>query len=137
MADYGTIKAALADALEASTAVEIAFENPPDVAITPCAIIVPGGVAVEYGDAMQRGLIKMFFTVTFMVQRFDFDNNIARLDPLIYGTDSVDQLIATDRTLGGTVSYANVVSCTNIGNIGYGDEIYLGAEFEIEVMVEP
>jgi hypothetical protein len=137
MADYGTIKAALADALEASTAIEIAFENPPDVAITPCAIIVPGGIAVEYGDAMQRGLIKMYFTVTFMVQRFDFDNNIARLDPLIYGTDSVDQLIATDRTLSGTVSYANVVSCTNIGNIGYGDEIYLGAEFEIEVMVEP
>jgi hypothetical protein len=137
MADYGTIKAALADALEASTAIEIAFENPPDVAITPCAIIVPGGIAVEYGDAMQRGLIKMYFTATFMVQRFDFDNNIARLDPLIYGTDSVDQLIATDRTLSGTVSYANVVSCTNIGNIGYGDEIYLGAEFEIEVMVEP
>jgi len=137
MADYGTIKAALATTLNTSTSVEIVYENPPDVAITPCAIIVPGGVAVEYGDAMQRGLLKLYFTVTFMVQRFEFDSNIARLDPLVYGTDSVDQLLAADRTLGGAVSYANVVSCTNIGNVGYGDEVYLGAEFEVEVMVEP
>ena len=48
----------------------------------------------------------MFFNVTFLVQRFDMDLNIARLDPLIYGTDSVDQLLAADRTLGGVVSFA-------------------------------
>lgn len=137
MADYGTIKAALATQLNTSTAVDIVYDNPPDVVITPSAIIVPDSLAVEYGDAMQRGLLMMNFNVTFMVQRFDYDANIARLDPLIYGTDSVDQLLAADPTLGGAVSFARAVRCVSIGRIAYGDDVYLGAEFEVEVMVEP
>ena len=137
MADYGTIKAALATQLNTSTAIEIVFENPPDVVITPCAVIVPDSLAVEYGDAMQRGLLRMNFNVTFMVQRLDFDVNIARLDPLIYGPDSVDTILSADPTLGGAVSYARAVRCVSIGNIGYGDDLFLGAEFEVEVMVEP
>jgi hypothetical protein len=137
MADYGTIKAALATTLNTSTAVDIVYDNPPDVVITPSAIIVPDSLAVEYGDAMQRGLLMMNFNVTFMVQRFDYDANIARLDPLIYGTDSVDQLLAADPTLGGAVSFARAVRCVSIGRIAYGDDVYLGAEFEVEVMVEP
>lgn len=137
MADYGTIKTALADQLNTSTAIQIAYANPPETAMVPCVVVIPSSTAVEYGDAMQRGLLRMTFTATFLVQRFDLDNNIARLDPLIYGTDSVDQLLAADRTLGGAVSYARVVTCSNIGNVGYGDDLYLGADFEIEVMVEP
>ena len=137
MADYGTIKTALATQLNTSTAVDIVYDNPPDVVITPCAVIVPDSLAVEYGDAMQRGLLRMNFNATFIVQRFDYDANIARLDPLIYGTDSVDELIAADVTLGGTVSFARVVRCTSIGRVAYGDDVFLGAEFEIEVMVEP
>ena len=137
MADYGTIKTALATQLNTSTVVEVVYANPPEVPFTPSAIIIPGTTAVEYGDAMQRGLLQMFFTVTFLVQRFDLDNNIARLDPLIYGDNSVDQLLAADRTLGGVVSYARVASANNVGNVGYGDDIYLGVDFEVEVMVEP
>ena len=138
MADYGTIKEALATQINTSTVVEVVYANPPEVPFTPCAIIIPAtGTAVEYGDAMQRGLLQMFFTVTFLVQRFDLDNNVVRLDPLIYGTDSVDQLLAADRTLGGVVSYARVATANNVGNIGYGDDIYLGVDFEVEVMVEP
>ena len=137
MSDYGTIKTALATKLNTSTHVEIVYDNPPDVPFTPSAIIIPGEPAVEYGDAMQRGLVQMFFNVTFLVQRFDMDLNIARLDPLIYGTESVDQLLANDRTLGDVVSFARATSAGNVGNVGYGDDIYLGVEFEIEVMVEP
>jgi hypothetical protein len=137
MADYGTIKTALATQLNTSTAVDIVYDNPPDVVITPSAIIVPDSLAVEYGDAMQRGLIRMNFNVMFMVQRFDYDSNISRLDPLIYGTHSVDELLSADPTLGGTVSFARAVRCVSIGRVAYGDDVYLGAEFEIEVMVEP
>ena len=138
MSDYGTIKTALATQLNTSSEVEVVYDNPPEVPFTPSAIIIPAtGNAVDYGDAMQRGLLQMFFTVTFLVQRFDLDNNVARLDPLIYGTNSVDQLLANDRTLGGVVSYARVTTCGDIGNIGYGDDIYLGVDFEVEVMVEP
>lgn len=137
MSDYGTIKTALATQLNTSTHVEVVYDNPPDVPFTPSAIVIPGEPAVEYGDAMQRGLVQMFFNVTFLVQRFDMDLNIARLDPLIYGAESVDQLLAADRTLGGVVSFARATSAGNVGNVGYGDDIYLGVEFEIEVMVEP
>ena len=80
MSDYGTIKTALATQLNTSTHVEIVYDNPPDVPFTPSAIVIPGEPAVEYGDAMQRGLVQMFFNVTFLVQRFDMDLNIARLD---------------------------------------------------------
>jgi len=37
-------------------------------------------------------------------------------------------------TLGGVVNFARVVEMTNYRQINVGDVIYLGAEFEVEVV---
>lgn len=136
MSTYTQIKAGLAATLDASANLSVVYADPTDTPITPCAIIVPAPAAVEYKQAMQNGLAILEFRVTIMVQRFDQAANIAKLDPFVYGPDSVRALVDADRTLDSTVSDAVVTRCVNIGNVGYGDDIYLGAEFEIEVYAE-
>jgi len=137
MADYGTIKTAIADKLAESSHLTLAYGDVPDNILTPCAVVFPGGVAVEYGDAMARGVQIMSFDVTVFVQRFDTAANISRLDPLIYGDDSIEKLFADDPTLDGVVQFARIVRVTSIGNVGWADDLYIGCELELEVMVTP
>lgn len=137
MADYGTIKTAIADKLAESSHLTLAYGQVPDNIVTPCAVVFPSGIAVEYGDAMARGVQTMTFDVTVFVQRYDMTANLARLDPLIYGPDSIEKLFADDPTLAGVVAFARIVRVTTIGNVGWADDIYIGCELELEVMVEP
>ena len=136
MITYTDIKAGLAHVIGQSANLSVVYADPTDTPITPSAMIVPAGQAVTYKQAMQNGLAILEFRVSIMVQRFDQAANIARLDPFVYGPDSLNALIDADRTLNGTVSDAVVTRCTNIGIVGFGDDTYLGAEFEIEVYAE-
>lgn len=137
MADYGTIKTAVAAKLAESSHLVIAYGDVPENIVTPCAVVFPSSTPVEYGDAMQRGVQMMSFDITVFVQRFDMVQNVVKLDPLIYGDDSVEKLFADDPTLGGVVSFAQITRVTSIGNVGWADDIYIGCELELEVMVQP
>jgi len=136
MADYGTIKQALADTLAASTNLTVVYKQVPDVYTTPCAVLVPGDNPATYHQTMAgQGLTTFEFKVQVMLQRFDLDAAADALDVFIHGPDSVDALIRADRTLGGVVTDAVVDRCANIGQVLAGDDVFLGAEFDTRVMV--
>lgn len=138
MADYGTIKAALAGNLDASTDLVVVYQQVPDVYTTPCAVLVPGDNPATYHGAMSgQGFTTFEFKVQVMVQRFDMDHTVAVLDKFVHGPDSVDALVRADRTLGGVAADSIVRRCSNVGQVIAGDDVFLGAEFEIEVMVQP
>ena len=137
MADYGTIKTAIADKLAESTHLVIAYGDVPENIVTPCAVVFPSSTPVEYGDAMARGVQLMSFDISLFVQRFDMLQNLVKLDPLIYGDDSIEKLFADDPTLSGAVQFAQIVRVTSIGNVAWGDDLYIGCELELEVMVQP
>ena len=138
MADYGTIKQALADTLAASTNLTVVYKQVPDVYTTPCAVLVPGDNPATYHQTMAgQGLTTFEFKVQVMLQRFDLDAAADALDVFIHGPDSVDALIRADRTLGGVVTDAVVDRCANIGQVLAGDDVFLGAEFDVRVMVQP
>jgi hypothetical protein len=138
MADYGTVKAALADALTASDNLTVVYANVPDVYTSPCAVLVPGDNPVEYHGSMRgQGFTVFEFKVQVMVQRFDMEFTVAVLDKFVHGPDSVDALVRADRTLGGVAADCVVLRCNNIGQVLAGDDVYLGAEFDVEVMVAP
>jgi len=137
MADYGTIKQALADTLASSTNLTVVYQQVPDVYTTPCAVLVPGDNPATYHQTMAgQGLTTFEFKVQVMLQRFDLDAAADALDVFIHGPDSVDALIRADRTLGGVVTDAVVDRCANIGQVLAGDDVFLGAEFDTRVMVQ-
>lgn len=138
MADYGTIKAALAGNLDASPDLTVVYTQVPDSYITPCAVLVPGDNPALYHGAMSgQGFTTFEFKVQVMVQRFDMEHTVAVLDKFVHGSASVDALIRADRTLGGVAADTVVRRCSNVGQVIAGDDVFLGAEFEIEVMVQP
>lgn len=132
MADYAAIKAGLGTRLDAATNISVVYNNAPELIVTPCAIVLPGDTPAEYHQAMQ-GLTKFEFKVVVMVQRFESSANLSRLDEYVSGNQSIDTLIAADRTLGGAASDAYVVRCNTLGTMGTADDTYLGAEFDVEV----
>lgn len=133
MSTYAQVKAALATALDASPTLAVVYQNPPDNAITPSAIILPGGNPVEYAQTLQNGLTRLMFTVLVIVQRFETVSNIAALDDYILSNSSIYKLVDADTTLGGVVATAAVTRCSNIGVTNAGEDTFLGAEFEIEI----
>jgi len=72
-----------------------------------------------------------------MQQRFDLDAAADALDVFIHGPDSVDALMRADRTLGGVAADTITDRCANIGQVLAGDDVFLGAEFDVRVMVQP
>lgn len=138
MADYRTVKAALAAALDASPNLSVVYVQIPDVYTTPCAVLVPGDTPAAYHQAMSgQGLTVFEFRVQIMLQRFDLSAAADALDVFVHGPASVDALVRADRTLGGVAADTIVDRCTNYGQVLSGDDVYLGAEFDVRCMVAP
>lgn len=138
MADYRTIKAALATRLDTSPNLSVVYVQVPDVYTTPCAVLVPGDNPATYHGAMGgQGFTVFEFRVQVMVQRFDLAHAADALDVFVHGPDSLDALIRGDATLGGVAADSIVDRCANYGQVLAGDDVYLGAEFDLRVMVAP
>jgi len=104
----------------------------PDAPRPPQAVILPD--RIEYDLDMARGADTFFFLVTVIVGRADDRAAQNNLDQFVSGTDSIKAAIEADMTLGGVVNFARVTEMTNYRQINVGDTIYLGAEFEVEVV---
>lgn len=138
MADYRTIKSGLADTLAASANLTVVYTQVPDVYTTPCAVLVPGDNPATYHGAMiGQGLTTFEFKIQVLVQRFDMEHAADALDVFVHGPDSIDALIRADRTLGGVAADSIVDRCANYGQVLAGDDVFLGAEFDTRVMVNP
>ena len=131
MADLSAIRQALADKMGNVYGLR-SSATMPDAPRPPQAVILPD--RIEYDLDMGRGADTFFFLVTVIVGRADDRAAQNNLDRFVSGSDSIKAAIEADMTLGGVVNFARVTEMTNYRQINVGDTIYLGAEFEVEVV---
>jgi len=98
----------------------------------PVAMVLPE--RVDYDLNANRGADTFFFLISLLVGRADDRAAQRNIDTYIVGTDSVKAAIEADRTLGGVANTARVTEMRNYGQVSVGDVVYLGVEFEVEVV---
>jgi hypothetical protein len=130
MSSVTEIRDALAEALSAIVGLRVSNVMI-DAPRPPQAIIMP--LRVDYDLNARRGADEYQFVVTLMVGRADSRSAQNELDPYIVGEGSVKAAIEADRTLGGKVNTCRVTEMRNYGAISYGEVLYLGCEFVVEV----
>lgn len=136
--DYDEIRAKLKVRLEAVSSPQsfvAVFDNIPDSVVVPCAIIVPSQNVVSYHDAMgavNTALSTCFFDVLIVAQRFEAASNQELLNDYL---STVPVALEADQTLGGEATAVQVMNARNYGPISFADSVFLGLEFDLEVLV--
>ncbi len=98
----------------------------------PVAMVLPE--RVDYDLNANRGADTFFFLISLLVGRADDRAAQRNIDTYIVGAGSVKAAIEADRTLGGVANTARVTEMRNYGQVSVGDVVYLGVEFEVEVV---
>lgn len=98
----------------------------------PVAMVLPD--RIEYDLNGSRGADTFYFTVSLLVGRADDRAAQRNIDEFVVGPNSVKAAIEADRTLGGTADTCRVTEMRNYGQVSIGDVVYLGVEFEVEVV---
>ncbi|HEY7821852.1 MAG TPA: hypothetical protein VIG24_03405 [Acidimicrobiia bacterium] len=127
----GTIRSALATRLTTIPGLRVS-EVMVDAPRPPQATIMP--LRIDYDLNAARGADEYQFVVTLMVSRADDRASQNNLDAYLVGANSVKAAIESDRTLGGKVNTCRVSEMRNYGAIAYGEQLYLGCEFLVEVV---
>ena len=97
----------------------------------PVAMVIPE--RVEYDLTAQRGIDRYIFVVQVLVSRADDRAAQNNIDPYIAGANSVKEAIFADPTLDGAAQVARVTDVRSYGQVLYGETLYLGVEFAVEV----
>ena len=97
----------------------------------PVAMVIPE--RVEYDLTAGRGVDRYIFIVQLMVSRADERAAQNNLDPYITGPTSVKTALFADPTLDGTAQTSRVTDVRSYGQVIYGETLYLGCEFTVEV----
>jgi len=126
----GLLRTALAEQLSSIDGLRVS-EVMVDAPRPPQAIVTP--LRLDYDLNARRGADEYQFVVTVMVGRADSRSAQNSLDDYIVGENSVKAAIEADRTLGGAANTCRVTEMRNYGAIAYGDQLYLGCEFVVEV----
>jgi hypothetical protein len=126
----GRLREALAEQLSSIQGLRVS-QVMVDAPRPPQAIVTP--LRVDYDLNARRGADEYQFVVTVMVGRADSRTAQNSLDDYIVGENSVKAAIEADRTLGGAANTCRVTEMRNYGAIAYGDQLYLGCEFVVEV----
>ncbi|HEY7822631.1 MAG TPA: hypothetical protein VIG24_07360 [Acidimicrobiia bacterium] len=98
----------------------------------PVAMVLPD--RIEYDLNANRGADTFVFTVSLLVGRADDRAAQRNIDTYVVGAGSVKAAIEADRTLGGKADTCRVTEMRNYGQVNIGDVVYLGVEFEVEVV---
>jgi len=130
MSDVGRLREALAEQLSSIEGLRVS-QVMVDAPRPPQAIVTP--LRIDYDLNARRGADEYQFVVTVMVGRADSRTAQNSLDSYIVGDNSVKAAIEADRTLGGAANTCRVTEMRNYGAIAYGDQLYLGCEFVVEV----
>jgi hypothetical protein len=88
---------------------------------------------IEYDLTAQRGVDRYIFNVQVLVSRADDRAAQNNIDPYITGPTSVKEAMFADPTLGGAAQTSRVTDLRSYGQVLYGETLYLGAEFVVEV----
>jgi hypothetical protein len=98
----------------------------------PVAMVYPD--SIEFDLNANRGADTFLFIVSVLVGRADDRAAQNRLDSFVAGPLSVKAAIESDRTLGGAADTCRVTSMRNYQQVAVGETVYLGVEFEVEVV---
>lgn len=106
----------------------------PDSPNPPIAIVMFD--RVEYHQSYKNGLANYSFSVQVIVARVDERNAQRYLDGYVSttGASSVLLAIESDKTLGGKAFDCVVSEMSNYGSISVGENTYLAAEFQVQVL---
>ena len=97
----------------------------------PVAMVIPE--RVEYDLNARRGVDRYIFVVQVLVSRADDRAAQNNLDPYIVGPTSVKEALFADPTLDGSAQTSRVTDVRSYGQVLYGETLYLGVEFAVEV----
>lgn len=131
MADVSEIRQGLADAMQTIHGLRTSA-TVPDAPRPPQAIVMPD--RIDYDLDMMRGADRFYFTIILLVSRADDRAAQTNLDAYITGASSIKAAVEADRTLGGVVDTCRVTQMRNYAAVSVGEVLYLGAEFDVEVI---
>ena len=133
MATISDLRAGLAANLATISGLRTSAEIPDNVN-PPQAIIVFD--RVEYHQSFKNGLASYEFNIQLIVSRVDERNAQKRLDAYCSteGASSVRLAVESDKTLGGKAFDCFVSQMSSYGSINIGDNQYLAAEFQVQVL---
>ena len=99
----------------------------------PMAVV--GLQSIIYDQAFQKGLVIYNFQVPVLAARASDRWAQKRLDQFMSttGTDSIKEAIESDKTLGGVAFDVRVTEMGSIGTVELESNMYLAAEFVVEV----
>lgn len=128
-----TIRTALATRLATISGLRVA-PSPRDLVNPPVAVI-SGPDPLTYGETWDAGH-HLTFTVRVLVPRGSEDAAQDKLDAFMSDDDdgSLYAAVEADKTLGGAVASAQVVSADNSGLIEVNNVSYLAVDFTVDVM---
>lgn len=108
----------------------------PDSIDPPVAIVIPS--TVTYDTTFARGMDEYEFIVLLLVGRVSDRTAQASMDAYCNpsGTSSVKAAIEADKTLGGYAFDCRVTSMRNYQQTPVGDQMYLSAEFVVQVYAQ-
>jgi len=98
----------------------------------PVAMVYPD--TIDFDLNANRGADTFTFIVYVLVGRADDRAAQNRLDSFVAGDSSVKAAIESDRTLGGSADTCRVTSMRNYQQVSIGETVFLGVEFEVEVV---
>lgn len=131
MANVSDIRQGLADAMQTIHGLRTSA-TVPDAPRPPQAIVMPD--RIDYDLDMMRGADRFYFTIILLVSRADDRAAQNNLDAYITGASSIKAAVEADRTLGGVVDTCRVTQMRNYAAVSVGEVLYLGAEFDVEVI---
>jgi len=97
----------------------------------PVAMVMPE--RVEYDLTARRGADRYTFVVQVLVSRADERTAQNNIDPYVTGPTSVKEALFADPTLNGAAQTSRVTELRSYGQVLYGETLFLGAEFVVEV----
>jgi hypothetical protein len=131
MATVSGIRTGIADNLAAVNGLRVSATMV-DAPRPPIAMVYPETIDFDLNGS--RGADTFTFIVFVLVGRADDRTAQNRLDGFVSGENSVKAAIEADRTLGGAADTCRVTSMRNYQQVSVGETVYLGVEFEVEVV---
>jgi hypothetical protein len=89
---------------------------------------------VDYDLNANRGADTFTFQISLLVGRADERSAQDKMDTYVVGANSVKAAVEADRTLGGIANTCRVTEMRNYAQVTVGEVVYLGLEFEVEVI---
>jgi hypothetical protein len=131
MATVSAIRTGIATNLSTIAGLRVS-ETMLDAPRPPVAMVYPD--SIDFDLNANRGADTFSFIVFVLVGRADDRTAQNRLDGFVSGPLSVKTAIESDRTLGGAANTCRVTGMSNYAQVNVGETLYLGVEFEVEVV---